>query len=197
MSNTVLLVSEQRLKQWTSLDNNTRDEEITPSILDAQNVYIQQTLGTPLFNYIKEGIINTTLNADEITLLNEYIAPSLMQYALYLILPNIKYKIVEKGILNGTSEETGATSLDELKYLRQSTLDLAQFYDARLREFLCDVDPGMFPLYTSPTVREGMRPDKRSPYNSGLVTNFRRYDQYPYNTAICQYCQGNCSGSCY
>ena len=39
------MVSEQRLKQWTSLDNNTRDEEITPSILDAQNVYIQQTLG--------------------------------------------------------------------------------------------------------------------------------------------------------
>ena len=54
MSLTVLLVSEQRLKQWTSLDNNTRDEEITPSILDAQNVYIQQTLGTPLFNYLKD-----------------------------------------------------------------------------------------------------------------------------------------------
>ena len=192
MSQTVLMVSEQRLKQWTSLDNNTRDEEITPSILDAQNVYIQQTLGTSLFNHIKDGVLNTTLNADEILLLNEYIAPALMQYALYLILPNIKYKIVEKGILNGTSEETSATTLDELKYLRASTLDLGQFYDARLREFLCDADPGTYPLYDNPTPKDGMNPDKRSPYNSGLVTNFRRYDQYPYTNSICN-CEGNCA----
>lgn len=192
MSQTVLMVSEQRLKQWTSLDNNTRDEEIAPSIIDAQNVYIQQTLGTPLFNRIKEGVIAVDLNADEITLLNDYIAPALMQYALYLILPNIKYKIVEKGILNGTSEETSATTLDELKYLRQSTLDLAQFYDARLREFLCDADPGVYPLYDNPTPRDGMNPDKGSPYSSGLVTNFRRYDKYPYTDTICE-CEGNCS----
>lgn len=197
MSETVLLVSEQRLKQWTSLDNNTRDEEITPSILDAQNVYIQQTLGTPLFNRLKDGILNNTLNADEITLLNEYIAPALMQYALYLILPNIKYKIVEKGILNGTSEETQPTTLDELKYLRQSILDLAQFYDTRLREYLCDVPSSTFPLYTNPTAKDGMLPDKRTAYNSGLVTNFRRYDKYPYNTNNCQNCQNGCNGSCY
>jgi hypothetical protein len=194
MSQTVLMVSEQRLKQWTSLDNNTRDEEITPSILDAQNVYVQQTLGTPLYNHIKEGILNTTLNADEILLLNEYIAPALMQYSLYLMLPNIKYKIVEKGILNGTSEETQPTSLDELKYLRQSTLDLAQFYDARLREFLCDADNGVYPLYDNPTPKDGMLPDKKSPYNSGLVTNFRRYDQYPYYKTVCE-CDGQCSCS--
>lgn len=192
MSETVLLVSEQRLKQWTSLDNNTRDEEIAPSILDATNVYIQQTLGTPLLNHLKQGIIDETLNADEVVLLNDYIAPALMQYALYLILPNIKYKIVEKGILNGISEETGATTLDELKYLRQSTLDLAQFYDARLREFLCDADPGTYPLYDNPTAKDGMLPDRKSPYNSGLVTNFRRYDQYPYNTN-CENCSEDCN----
>ncbi len=193
MSQTVLLVSEQRLKQWTSLDNNTRDEEITPSILDAQNVYIQSTLGTPLFNHLKDGVLNNTLTADEITLLNEYTAPALMQYALYLILPNIKYKFVEKGILNGTSEETSPTTLDDLKYLRQSTLDLAEFYDTRLREYLCDVPSTTFPLYTNPTANDGMNPDKSSPYFSGLVTNFRRYDQYPYNQG-CQ-CNGNCACS--
>jgi hypothetical protein len=194
MSLTVLLVSEQRLKQWTSLDNNTRDEEITPSILDAQNVYIQQTLGTPLFNYLKDGVLNNTLNTEEILLLNEYVAPTLMQYALYLILPNIKYKIVEKGILNGTSEETQPTSLDELKYLRQSTLDLAQFYDARLREFLLNADPATYPLYTNPTPKDGMRPDKKSPYSSGLVTRFTRKNGFPYDKDVCN---DNCNGSSY
>lgn len=194
MSQTVLMVSEQRLKQWTSLDNNTRDEEITPSILDAQNVYVQTTLGTPLFNFIKDGVLNNTLNPDEVILLNEYIAPMLMQYSLYLILPNIKYKLVEKGLLNGTSEETSATTLDELKYLRQSTLDLAQFYDTRLREFLCDSLPNTYPLYDNPTPNDGMSPDRTSAYSSGLVTNFRRYDQYPYTQTNCN-CDGDCN--CY
>lgn len=193
MSQTVLLVSEQRLKQWTSLDNNTRDEEITPSIIDAMSVYTQPSLGTPLFNHLKAGVIADTLNADEVTLLNDYVAPALMQYALYLMLPNIKYKIVEKGILNGASEETDSTTLEGLKYLRQSTLDLAQFYDTRLREFLHDAAADTYPLWTNPTPRNGMLPDKKSAYNSGLVTNFTRYDQYPYNTAFCQDCNGNCT----
>ena len=43
---TVLLVSEQRMKQWTSLDNNIRIDVLTPSILQAQDIYIQDTLGT-------------------------------------------------------------------------------------------------------------------------------------------------------
>ena len=44
---TVLLVSEQRMKQWTSLDNNIRIDVLTPSILQAQDIYIQDTLRIP------------------------------------------------------------------------------------------------------------------------------------------------------
>jgi hypothetical protein len=82
------------------------------------------------------------------------------------MLPSIKYKIVEKGLLSGTSEETAPTTLDELQYVRQSELDLAQFYNERLREFLRD-NPGMFPDY-------------ERPYFSGLVTNNIR--KYKYRT---------------
>ena len=40
MANTALLVSEQRLKQWTNLDSNVRVEDITPWIISAQDVCI-------------------------------------------------------------------------------------------------------------------------------------------------------------
>ena len=92
-----------------------------------------------------------------------------MQYAVYLMLPSIKYKLVEKGLVSGTSEDSAGTSLDELKYLRQSHLDLAEFYDQRLREYLCD-NPGMFAEYENPGV-DGMNPEKSTPYFGGLVTN--------------------------
>tara|TARA_R110000822_G_scaffold113642_1_gene244830 strand:+ start:164 stop:754 length:591 start_codon:yes stop_codon:yes gene_type:complete len=166
----VLLVSEQRMKNWTSLDNNIRIDVLTPSILLAQDSQIQNLLGTPFYKRLKEGVIANDLTVNESAFLKDYIGPCLIQYSLYYLLPNLKYKIVEKGILNGTSEETQPTTLDEMKYLREQALDMAQFYSKRLQEFLCD-NPGMFPLYNNPTPQDGMYPDKRNPYFSGLQTN--------------------------
>jgi hypothetical protein len=166
---TVLLVSEQRMKQWTQLDNNIRIDVLTPSILQAQDIYIQDTLGTKFFNRLKSGVFNNDLTTDESLFLKDYIGPCLMQYALYLLLPNLKYKFVEKGILNGTSEETQPTTLDEMKYLRDAAQDTAQFYNERMLEFLRDNDM-MFVDYNQPGT-DGMEPNKQSPYFSGLQTN--------------------------
>lgn len=170
---TVLLVSEQRMKQWTSLDNNIRIDVLTPSILQAQDIYIQDTLGTPFYRRLKEGVVADDLTATEEAFLKDYIGPTLIQYALYLLLPNLKYKMVEKGILNGTSEETAPTTLEEMKYLRESALDTAEFYNKRMLEYLQD-NPGMFALYTNPTPQDGMTPNKQNPYFSGLQTNIPR-----------------------
>lgn len=186
MSQTVLLVSEQRLKQWTQLDDNVRMNEITPHILQAQDIYIQNALGTLLYNRIKDGIVADDLNADETTLLKDYIGPCLMQYALYLMLPSIKYKIVNQGVLNGSSEETNPTTLDELKYLRQSILDTAEFYNKRLVKFFYD-NPGMFPQYDAPGT-DGMMPDKKNPYFSGLVTGKSNLNYYEEKYGDCTDC---------
>ena len=35
--------------------------------------------------------------------------------------------MVEAGIVNGTSEETQSTTLDEMKYLRDSAMDTSNF----------------------------------------------------------------------
>jgi hypothetical protein len=190
MAYTALLVSEQRMKQWTSLDENVRVEDITPFIINAQDIYTQSVLGTKFYDRLKEGVVNNDLTADEQHLLNEYVAKALMQYSLYLMLPSIKYKIVEKGIVSGTSEETAATNLDELKYLRQSILDTAQFYDKRLLEYLID-NPGMFEFYDAPG-SDGMMPNKHTPYFSGLVTDIKKLkNYYDEKCPDCDDC-GNC-----
>ncbi len=176
----VLLVSEQRMKQWTSLDNNIRIDLLTPSIIQAQDIYIQDTLGTKFYKRLKSGVIADDLTADESTFLKDYIGPCLIQYALYLLLPSLKYKMVEAGIVNGTSEETQATTLEEMQYLRDSALDTAQFYNQRMLEFLKD-NPGIFADYTNPGT-DGMYPNKDTPYFSGLQTEIplKRNDLYIY-----------------
>ncbi len=169
---TILLVSEQRMKQWTNLDNNIRIDVLTPSILNAQEIYIQDSLGTKFFVRLKEGVRDNDLTVSEEAFLKDYVGPSLMQYALYLLLPNLKYKFVEKGILNGTSEETAQTSLDELQYLRASTLETAQFYDERMRDFLKQ-NPNEFQQWKT-WDGNGMPRNARSAYFSGLQTDIPR-----------------------
>lgn len=164
-----ILISEQRVKQLTNLDDNVRVEEITPFIIQSMDLYLQDRLGTKFYERLQQGVLDGDLNADEKALLNDYIGPMLANYSLYLMLPGLKYKLVEKGVLSGTSEETAATTLEELKYLRQSVLDTAEFYDERLRERLCDLPSGTFPQYDSPG-SDGMQPNNRTPYFSGLVT---------------------------
>ena len=187
---TALLVSEQRLKQWTNLDENVRVEEITPFIIQAQDIYIQDQLGTKFYNTIKNGIINNNLTADEQTFLQDYIGPTLMQYALYLMMPGLKYKLSDKGVLSGSSENATQSTLDELKYLRQSTLDTAEFYAERLREYLID-NPGLFPDYETPGT-DGMYPNKQKPYFSGLVVpRSRTTNYYDEKCPDCDDC-GNC-----
>ena len=191
---TVLLVSEQRMKQWTNLDNNIRIDILTPSILQAQDLYIQDTLGTPFYKRLKAGVVANDLNLNETTFLKDYIGPCLMQYALYMLMPSLKYKMVEKGILNGVSEETQPTTLDEMKWLQQNTLNTAEFYNKRMLEFLQD-NPGMFALYNNPTPNDGMNPNRTTPFFAGLQTNIplNRNDLYIY--ADCD-CDGNpdCGG---
>jgi len=194
MADTVLLVSEQRMKQWTALDNNIRIDVLTPSILNAQNVYTQQILGTRFYDRLREGVMNNDLTANESAFLKDYVGPALMQYALYLVLPSLKYKLVEKGIVSGTSEETAATTLDDMKYLRQSAMELAQFYDERLREYLKD-NPGMFPEYTNPGT-DGMQPDRGEAYQNQLVTKIpvRRHEKDLWIYADCGTdCDPDCS----
>lgn len=182
----VLLVSEQRMKQWTALDNNVRIDMLTPSIMDAQNIYIQARLGSLFFNRLKAGVVASDLNADEAQFLKDYVGPTLMQYALYLVLPHLKYKMVEKGLLSGSSEETTQTTLDELKYMREAAMDTAQFYDTRMQEFLRD-NPGMFPEYETPGVK-GMFPDHYTPYFSGLVTKVPSKRNRSYYEEKCNGC---------
>jgi hypothetical protein len=185
-----ILISEQRVKQLTNLDNNVRVEEITPFIIQSQDLYLQDRIGTLFLTRLKDGVVADDLNADEKTLLNDYIGPMLAHYSLYLMLPGLKYKLVDKGIVSGTSEETAPTSLDELKYLRQSVLDTAEFYDERLREYLIDVPSGTYPQYTSPGT-DGMSPNNDSAFFAGLVTP--RYFRYEKEDCECIDC--DCNGT--
>jgi hypothetical protein len=172
MAAVVLLVSENKLKAFTALHENVRVEDVAPFVLQAQDLFLQPQLGTKFYKELKDGVLNNTLTPDETELLEDYIAPMLIHRAFALSVPFIKYKVVDKGVVSGTSETSTQTSLDEVQYLISKIEDTAEFYAQRLREFFFD-HPGMFPAYINPGIY-GMLPDRTSPYFSGLVIPNRR-----------------------
>jgi hypothetical protein len=163
----VLLISENKLKAFTGMHQNVRVEDIAPYVIQAQDLYLQPMLGTKFFKRLKEAVGTGTLTQDETHFLDEYVSSMLIQRAFAISIPFIKYKVVDKGILSGTSETSSEVNLDEIKYLIGKIEDSAEFYATRLREFLFD-NISMFAEYLNPGIK-GMRPDRRSQYTAGLT----------------------------
>ena len=163
----VLFISEARLKRLTAVHENLEPQELTPFVLQAQDVYVQELLGTKYYNSLKTKVKNSTTTTADTNLLNDYLAPMLANYAVYLALPSFNYKMKNKAVLNPSAEEANAVDLSELKYLRGSIKDTAEFYRERAREFLIDNETD-YPDYINPGV-DGMQPNRLNGYDSGIV----------------------------
>jgi len=171
----VLFISEARLKKLTAIHDNVEPQELTPFVQQAQDIYIQDVLGTAFYQQIKSEITSNTVSGYTQTLLDDYIAPALANYAVYLAFPSLNYKIKNKAIMTPTSEESSVVDLTSIKYVRQSILDTAQFYLERTREYIVD-NQEQFSLYLNPGT-DGMMPNKTNPYFQGLYVP-KRNDCY-------------------
>lgn len=175
MSNIVLFISEERLKTFSSISFNVDPNELRPYVIQAQDMYLKNWLGTTFFNEIKSQIIAGSVSANNKVLLEDYISQALTNYALWLYLPFSKYKLMNKGPLSPTAENAASATLEELKFLRQEAINAAEFYCKTMITHI-KRNSGLYPTYLSQNSEDGNTPDTASPYFSGLFTPKRRPD---------------------
>ena len=176
-----LFVTEDRLKSYTGIEENVDPAILYPFVLQSQDLYVQQTLGTKLYNKMKELVDDKVINGTAIptdykTLLDDYIIPMVIHYSYWLALPHIKWRTSNKGLLSGTSEVGESVPLEELQYLRNSIKDTAQFYNERLRDYLKAYQE-LYIEYQSYTQKDGMAPKRGTSYYTGLAIP-GRYTKY-------------------
>ena len=94
----VLFISEARLKSLTAIHDNVEPNDLMPFVLQAQDIYVQDVLGTKFYNSLKTAVSGGTLTTEETTLINDYISPELANYSLYLAIPTLNYKFKNKSI---------------------------------------------------------------------------------------------------
>ena len=78
MSLGVLLVSAEKVKSFTSVNDNLDESLILPNIQIAQEIGLQTLLGTAFYQHILDAAQGATLTTAETTLLEDYIAPYLL-----------------------------------------------------------------------------------------------------------------------
>ena len=166
-TNKVLFLSVDYLRDNTVINGNVDSEILEPFIVNAQNVHIETIVGTKLYNSIIASIEADTLAGVDKTLIDDYIQPALIQWALYEALPFINYKLTNKSIATKSSDNSEAVALDELHYLRTAVRDVAEYMSERATMYL-KANETLYPLYYDNVECDEIKPNKTN-YFSGII----------------------------
>lgn len=169
-----LLISENKLKAFTNINRNVDLDTIRAEIGIAQDIHLQNLLGTKFYDHLLDQISATgnTFNADELVLVNDYIADYLIQTAYYEMIPHLHFRTMNRGIVKGDMESATGVDIETMKYLRTIQKQRADFYMMRLQDYLITGrGQNKFPQYNSQNTMDGMLPNKSDKYNSPIYLN--------------------------
>lgn len=141
-----LLITRDDLVRFTSVNGNVDTDKFIQYIKIAQDIHIQNYLGTELLNKIKADIIATTLSGDYETLVNTYVKPMLIHWAMVEYLPFAAYTIANKGVYKHSSENAENVAKDEVDFLLEKERKIAQHYTQRFIDYM-SFNQQLFPEY--------------------------------------------------
>ncbi len=161
-----LFIDDVYLKQYSPVGKSMDVDDIYQFVEQSQDIYIQDILGTPLYNDLVDklynGITYSTVEMDLVDLCSK----ALCYWTCYTALPHIWIKMRNVGVAKQTSDNSQNSDLTELRYIREEMKNLAEFWNTRTVAYLNA--PGMinlFPLYNA--VSNDMYPSNRQ-YDSDI-----------------------------
>jgi hypothetical protein len=86
--NNILFVSEAYLRDNLPISRNLDTKDIKPNIQAAQDLYIQEILGSNFYEYLLIAFSAQTLNANEVILVQDYIKPAEAYRTLAMAYPS-------------------------------------------------------------------------------------------------------------
>lgn len=164
---TALFISRTDLVKNSILDGNIDTDKFIQFIKIAQQIDVRNYLGSELYNRISNDITNSTLSGNYLTLVNDYIQPLLIHFAMVQYLPFAAYQIKNGGIYKHQSENAESVSKDEVDYLVQKERDFAEYYTKRFIDYM-SFNQTLFPEYTSNS-NDDIYPDTNDLFNGWVL----------------------------
>ena len=165
---TALFISRTDLVKNSILDGNVDTDKFIQFIKIAQQIDIQNYLGTDLYNKISADIIADNLTGNYLALVEDYVQPMLIHYAMMQYLPFAAYQIKNGGISKHNSENADSVSKDEVDYLVNKERNFAEYYTRRFIDYISFHEED-FPEYNSNN-NEDISPDTNDLFNGWVLT---------------------------
>jgi hypothetical protein len=162
-----LLVTRNDIVKFTALNGNVDTDNFIQWVKVAQDIHIQNYLGTDLIERIKTDIINEDLSGDYLNLVVTYIKPMLIHFAMMEYLPFAAYTIANKGVYKHNSENSTNVEKNEIDYLVEKERSIAQHYTERFIDYM-SFNQALFPEYNSNS-NGNMYPDTQNNYTGWFI----------------------------
>lgn len=143
-----LFITREDIVKFTALSGNIDVDKYTQFIKIAQDIHIQNYLGTKLFDKINDAIVAGTLANPYLALLKDYIKPMVIHFAMVEYLPFAAYTIANKGVFKHNSENSTNVEKNEVDFLIEKERDIAQHYTNRFIDYM-SYNQVLFPEYNT------------------------------------------------
>ncbi len=142
----VLLITREDVVKFTAMNGNVDTDNFIQWIKVAQDIHIQNYLGTQLLDKIKTDIENDDLTGNYLSLVTTYIKPMLIHWAMVEYLPFAAYTIANKGVYKHNSENATNVEKNEIDFLIEKERSIAQHYTERFIDYM-SFNQNLFPEY--------------------------------------------------
>lgn len=157
-----LFIKRQDLVRHSILDGNLDTDKFIHHISEAQDIHVRNYLGTDLYNKISADIIAGTLSGDYLELVNDYIQPMLIYYAMVDYLPFAAYQVKNGGVFKHTSENSETATKEEVDFLVGKYRDKAEYFTRRFIDYM-SFNQELFPEYYTNS-NDDIHPDTDSTF---------------------------------
>jgi hypothetical protein len=166
---TTLFINRTDLIRNSIMDGNVDTDKFIQFIKIAQEIDVQQIMGTKMYDGLTAAIPNIDLpaNARWKTVLDDYIAPMLIWYAQSNYMPFAAYQIKNGGVFKHTSENSQSVDKNEIDFLVEKARTNAEWYSRRFIDFM-SFNQTTYPEYTS-NINDDIYPSNDATFNGWVL----------------------------
>ena len=163
-----LFINRKDIVKFTSMNGNVDTDSFIQYVKIAQDIHVQNYIGTDLYNKIQADIIASSLTGDYLSLVTDYIKPMLIHWAMVEYLPFAAYTVSNKGVYKHSSENSENVSKDEVDFLIEKERNTAQYYTERFISYMTFNASTKFPEYYTNS-NEDIYPDKDANFEGWVL----------------------------
>lgn len=142
----ILLIDPAYLKRYTQVNGQVDEDRLPPAIMAAQDIHLEQYLGSDLMDALKTKAQAGTLAGAYETLLNNYVRKALAWFTVVELVADLRVQVRNGGLFVGSPEGGTAITPDELTTTREAARAKGEFYLSQMCRYLSN-NAGSLPEY--------------------------------------------------